>query len=56
MLDDIRTSRHAQRLVGRGTIRVRVDWATWRFSVVSRDRHRIDLVLSRPIAEAGGLR
>jgi hypothetical protein len=56
MLDDIRPRPHAQLLVGRGSIRVRVDWATWRFSVVSQDRHRIDLVLSRPIAEAGRLR
>ncbi|MGA2398855.1 MAG: hemolysin family protein [Steroidobacteraceae bacterium] len=32
-----------------------VDWAAWRFSVVSMDGHRIDRILAQPIAEAGRL-
>jgi hypothetical protein len=55
MLDDIRTTPHAQLPVSCGSIRVRVAWAAWRFSVVSQDGPRMDVSLEQPIAEAGRL-
>jgi hypothetical protein len=55
MLDDIRTTPHAQLPVSCGSIRARADWTAWRFSIVSQDGHRIDVILEQLIAEAGRL-